>query len=358
MYPLQQVQADVHEVYTTETQLPLQDFNSNHAWDSIIGELDVVRLMEGSSRTYFGLVRVGYSSGLNGMGYVGVPTAVGSDDPSEVRRVVAHELGHTWGRYHSPCGNPGGLDPDEPYPYPGGLIGVYGFDVAAVTVKAPSSPDIMSYCPNAWISDYTYQKVLDFRAGVQSAIVRQSTLQPSIIIWGRILNGQPVLEPAFQIVTRPSLPARPGPYTIEARADDGTRLFAFSFDATVAADGINTSQHFAFAIPLDADRSARLQSLQVSGPGGRIAAMPSAAASPGKAAAPSDDIVAESGPQGLTLKWNASAHPLVMVRDPDTGHVLSLVRGGSAQVWTQKREVDLEVSDGIRSHHVRRAISR
>jgi hypothetical protein len=47
-----------------------------------------------------------------------------------------------------------------------------------------------------------------------------------------------------------------------------------------------------------------------------------------------------------------------MVRDPDTGEVLSFARGGNARVWTQKRQVDLEISDGVRSQRVRRAISR
>jgi hypothetical protein len=47
-----------------------------------------------------------------------------------------------------------------------------------------------------------------------------------------------------------------------------------------------------------------------------------------------------------------------MVRDPDTGQVLSFARGGNVRVWTEKRQVDLEVSDGTRSHRVRRAISR
>jgi hypothetical protein len=46
------------------------------------------------------------------------------------------------------------------------------------------------------------------------------------------------------------------------------------------------------------------------------------------------------------------------VRDPDTGEVLSFARGGDARVWTRKPVVDLEVSDGVQSQRVRRAISR
>jgi hypothetical protein len=47
-----------------------------------------------------------------------------------------------------------------------------------------------------------------------------------------------------------------------------------------------------------------------------------------------------------------------MVRDPDTGEVLAFVRGGDARISTGKGELDLEVSDGVQSQRVRRAINR
>jgi hypothetical protein len=40
---------------------------------------------------------------------------------------------------------------------------------------------------------------------------------------------------------------------------------------------------------------------------------------------------------------------MVMVRDTDTGEVLSFARGGDVEVVNQKSEVDLVLSDGIRS---------
>ena len=40
---------------------------------------------------------------------------------------------------------------------------------------------------------------------------------------------------------------------------------------------------------------------------------------------------------------------MIMVRDPDTGEVLSFARGGRAEVRTGKRNLDLLVSDGVRS---------
>jgi hypothetical protein len=358
IYPLNEVRTADHPVYTTSTQLPLQSLNGNFAWDTVLAELDVLRITEGTNSNYFGLVRLDYGAGLNGIGYVGVPTAIGSDDPADVSHVVAHELGHNWGRWHSPCGSPGGLDPNEPYPYPGGRIGVYGLDVRNERLKPPSDPDIMGYCANPWISDHTYRKVLTFRdANSFGTGMLLGERQPSLIIWGRVENGRPILEPAFQVITRASLPNRPGPYSIEATASDGTRLFSLSFEAAQVADRPDGSRHFAFAVPLDPVRAARLGSLRLTGPGAQVAAISQAAAQLRRG--PTTDTVSLQREAGaVTLKWNALVHPMIMVRDPDTGEVLSFARGGNARVWTDKDEVDLEVSSGVGSQRVRRAISR
>jgi hypothetical protein len=304
------------------------------------------------------MVRVNYGAGVNGIGYVGVPSALGSDDPGQVAQVVAHELGHNWGRWHSPCGNPGGLDPFEPYPYSNGRIGVYGLDVERERLHPPTDPDIMGYCPNPWISDYTFRKVLDFRASAASGTTAVAGgKQPSIIIWGRIENGRPVLEPSFQVVTRPSLPRKPGPYTIEATAADGTQLFSLSFDANQVADKPNGGRHFAFAVPLDPARAAQLNTLRLRGPGAQLSAV-AQSRSDFRRGVPADAVTVGREGDAVTLRWDATAHPMIVVRDPDTGEVLSLARGGSARIPTGKAELDLEVSDGVRSYGVRRAISR
>jgi hypothetical protein len=275
--------------------------------------------------------------------------------------VVAHELGHTWGRAHSPCSVPDPTTIDPLYPYPSGQIGVYGLDVTppvtATDLTAPSSPDIMGYClQNLWISDYTYQGVMAFRQSGAAVASGTAAPQPSLLIWGRIVNGRPVLEPAFQIVTRPSLPRRPGPYSVTGSASDGSRVFALSFDAVAAADDPQGSRHFAFAVPIDPAQAARVASVQLVGPGGAVAN--SRAPAQLQMAAVQESIVAQREGQSVVLQWNASVHPTIMVRDPDTGHVLSFARGGNARVWTTKGEVELEMSDGVQSQRLRLAISR
>jgi hypothetical protein len=239
--------------------------NGNNAWTTILSELDALHTADGSPRYYFGVINPTYSSGVAGIGYVGGKTALGWDK-NGADQVAAHEWGHNWGRQHAPCG--GAANPDVNYPYAGGSIGVYGFDVAAQSLKPPTSSDLMGYCSNEWISDYTYAGVLNYRSAHPDVMASfAQAMQPCLLVWGRIVDGQPVLEPAFQVTTRPSLPSRGGPYSVEGRAADGTRLFHLSFTAEQVADDPRGGEHFAFAVPLAADRAARLDALGLSVPG-------------------------------------------------------------------------------------------
>jgi hypothetical protein len=357
MYPLSNVQADVRSTVFTASG-PLQFDNANHQWGQILGDLEAARVAEASDRIYFGIVKLDYATGLHGVTFPFLPGApqtassLGWDEPSDVKTVVAHELGHVWGQEHSACGF--APDPDPNYPYPNGSIGVYGMDLVGTALKPPSSPNIMGYCPNPWISDYTYARVLGFR---EDHPLLAGTAQPSLLIWGRIVNGSAVLEPAFQIVTRPSLPKTTGPYSIQATASDGRTLFSLSFDAAPIADDPRGSRYFAFAVPLDQVRAARLADVRLTAPGGVSSAASLSVAHLRNAATP-DPVVARREAGGVVLEWNASAYPMIMVRDPDTGEVLSFARGGKAWVWTTKGSLDLVASDGVQSQAKRVTVTR
>ncbi|MGH7580184.1 MAG: hypothetical protein ACREM9_08430 [Gemmatimonadales bacterium] len=344
IHPLPGYDADVHQVYTTTTSAPLQSDDANGAWNTILSEMNLLRVAEDDGRDYYGVVRTGYTSGIAGMGFIGIPAAIGYDRPGDRGRIAAHELGHTWGRDHAPCGNPAGIDPD--FPYPGGSIGRIGYDIVAGAVKPRSTPDVMGYCGDPWISDYTYQGVMNFR-GTAPGQASAARAQPVLLVWGRVVHGRAMLEPAFQVVTRPVLPARPGAWAIEGTAANGSRVFGLSFDPIEVADDARGSRHFAFAVPIDPRMSSALESIRLTGPGVGLAAVSRAPASLRAAPAEPAEVVRVGG--GLALRWDAAAHPMVMVRDRRTGEVLSLARGGNVRLPADGSEVELVMSDGVRS---------
>ncbi|MDB4934929.1 MAG: hypothetical protein JWP87_1901 [Labilithrix sp.] len=80
---------------------------------------------------------------------------------------AAHEVGHAHGRNHAPCGGAQGVDAD--FPYSGGQIGTWGYDIFAKTFLSPTKGrDMMGYCPNEWVSDYTYTALFDRIASLNS----------------------------------------------------------------------------------------------------------------------------------------------------------------------------------------------
>jgi hypothetical protein len=74
-------------------------------------------------------------------------------------QTMAHEVGHNHGRPHSPCG--GAAEPDPKYPYDGAKIGWWGFEGPEKLHNPATDTDIMGYCKNQWISDYTYRLLAD-----------------------------------------------------------------------------------------------------------------------------------------------------------------------------------------------------
>ncbi|HEU5303487.1 MAG TPA: hypothetical protein VFU40_02475 [Gemmatimonadales bacterium] len=362
MHPLSGVNTAVHAAYTTTTSDTLEDDNGNSAWGTILSELDVLRTAEQSSRYYYGVAKVSYGSGVAGVAYVSTASsregvALGWDYLPSGSLVAAHELAHSWGRNHAPCGGPGGVDTQ--YPQADGSIGNYGFDVAAQSLKPPSQADVMGYCDPKWIGAYTYTGVMNYLVPlplVASSVsaANDEAVQPTLLIWGHIKDGEMVLEPAFQVTTRPKLPRRAGPFSIEARAADGRTLLNLSFEADEVADAPGSHKNFVFAVPLPSATVDRISTLRLSGQG--RSAMLSTAALPGTpgpqrtAAARTDSVaVRRVASDRVRLRWNARATPMIMVRDAGTGDVLSLARGGDVTLFATRDDIELVLSDGVRS---------
>lgn len=352
IHPVSSIDADLRDPYTVRG---LGFDPQGNTWQAAVAELDAVRVAEGSNRFYYGVVNTDY----NGGGVVGIAAgipagaALGWDRFPDAPITVAHEIGHDWGRRHAPCGGAGGPDPN--YPYPLGMIGVYGLDVETQEVKIPSAnTDIMGYCDaRFWISDYNFSAIFAYRVSHPSSSIAPAV--PAVVVWGRIENGVPVLEPAFEATTVPSLPETMGPYVVEARDDAGRMIFSVPFSAEPMPDVAGDVRHFAFAVPVSTDQSARIATLRLGARGKEsIIRAPSGAALLGangvRQPSASQASVTKVSPTRASVRWDANAYPLVVVRDAVTGSILSLARGGTANVATNEgHDVELVMSDGIHS---------
>ncbi len=364
LLPIAGYNADLRAPYTTNAPALVSD-DANGSWGQVLSELLALRnATDTSSRYYYGVVKVSYSSGVAGLGYVGAPTsgfkaAIGWDYLPSASGVAAHEMGHNLGRLHAPCG--GAASPDPAYPYAGGTIGVYGLDLASLSVKLPSSNyDLMGYCSPAWISDYNWQGMLNFRAASPTGAPPVSGsptvvgASAGLLIWGRMTPRGAILEPTFRLEAPARMPRQAGVNRVEGLAADGSVLFSYPVDVAEVPDlPRGPEQHFAIVVPVNRPIEQRLVGIRLRGPSldvSRISPVVSAAPPITPTLPGPDEITATpAGPGRVRIAWDSARYPMVMIRDPGTRDVLSFARGGTAIVHTALRMVQVTASDGVLS---------
>jgi hypothetical protein len=348
------------------------------AWLGILQRLDLVRMMEEPARYYVGAVRpppgITFVS-FGGYAYIPFnPTLAGPSSRTtalvgvgwfnrarQTTELVAHELAHTMGRRHAPCGNPAG--PDPLYPYTGGLTGLYGHDLytqsvlgfGLPTTYGPGLGDIMSYCTPPWISDYTYLGLLQARGGaVGSPGLRAAAADcECLVIWGSVVNGRIRLEPAFVIRTRPALPERSGRYDLRLLGEDGSVLREQRFEP-VEVDHAPGTAHFLMALPLGSVAAAAR--VRVTGPGGSAERnLGGGPADGGPLALRAERAIrmTRSAPDELELGWDPAVLPLLIVREAPGGPIIALGTSGRLRIPTYASELTALASDGIRSAEIR-----
>ncbi len=188
----------------TTTVIDSMSISDRFDWDTLVDQLRDRRASDGPADNvlYYGLVRpartlMDYCMGecITGVGYL-VDTLWGAADYQVSCGVaytddisvgtMAHEMGHTLGRDHAPCGVTG----DNAFPYEGGSIGGWGFDLRTNELYSPERyADIMSYCSPQWTSDYTYQAMADRIARLNGEVgMNVTTLSDTAERW-RVLLG-------------------------------------------------------------------------------------------------------------------------------------------------------------------------
>ncbi|MFL5521796.1 MAG: hypothetical protein ACJ8B6_12720 [Gemmatimonadales bacterium] len=362
LYPVATIASEVRAaVYTTTTTDTLQSNNGNGAWGALLSEISALRVADGFMGHYYGVARAGYGSGIAGLGYVPGRTAIGWDRLPSGDGVAAHELGHNLSLAHAPCGGAGDSDPG--FPHAGGVSGIYGLDVATMALKQPSLTDLMGYCNNTWISDYHYLKAMNHRQANAAALVMSTRAEPGLLVWGRIVDGVVMLEPALEVTAPARLPSGRGTFALEALDASGLVLYAAAFDGEVVADQARDERHFAFVLPLA--RVGALARLQVRGGVAASVRTSRAAIAAGVQAAPlavqrrqaaTMAAASREGGERVRLRWDAGAYPMALVRDAATGDILSFARGGDVALVGEAATLDITFSDGVRSRKERATV--
>ncbi len=265
----------------------------------LLGQIHAMRLMEGASGHWMGLVGHGRPRGIAGVGGWSSVSFVDA-------RIIAHELGHNLSLSHAPCGT--WSDSNDPwFPHANGAIGAWGYDFEQGTLVPPHSSDVMSYCQHIgyWISDFFFNKALANRlASADAEVVAATHATRTLLLWGgRDEDGVPYLDPAFVVDAVPSVPAAGGKYTIGGTTADGTPVFSIPFDMPRIGDPEGEETSFVFALPVQA-RWADLARITLSGPGGSA-------------------VLDEMTDQ-----------PMAILRDPRTGQVRGFLRDPAAPTQT------------------------
>ena len=288
-------------LFGTRVLLPVGDMRvtahrpvltSSTTTSDLLQETEAIRVMEGTGEHYLGMMSPN-DNGFRGGGRAYRPGRASFAAPES--DVVAHEIGHNMSLHHAPCGDPIGLDPE--YPYPNGTIGAWGYDPVGRWLVPSNTPDLMSYCGPAWVSEYSFKKALRFRLADEGAKAPDAaTSASSLLLWGgKDAEENPYLEPAFVVNAPPVLPQFGSQYRITGRNATHTELFSLTFDMPeVACD--DGSSSFAFVLPVDPEWRDKLASIALTGPGG-----------------------------STTLNGETD-HPMVILRNPRTGQVRGFLR--------------------------------
>jgi hypothetical protein len=209
--PYAEIDLRVHDVvpWARATRI-----SGNVDWGDVNQELIEMREREGAAEEeyWYGLISPDTSRGAycdavagtctTGQAYVAtlrgnrVGSGVGFGDSRSVG-TLAHELGHMHGRYHAPCETSG----EAGYPYAGGHTGVWGWDRRDGSFHDPEvATDLMGYCDDAWISDYTYRAMyLRHRALIGGAVAGGEDAPEEQVVTVEIAGGNDCLPAsAFQ----------------------------------------------------------------------------------------------------------------------------------------------------------------
>lgn len=237
----------------------------------------------------------------------------------------AHELAHTWAQRHPGfCGNP--TQPRDPlgnlYPYPGGQISgaqsgsdaFYGFDALTRTLYGPAWTDLMTYCDNEWVSDFTFEGLMDRlqSEGAAGAGAAGLTADRLLVVGSTDpATGAVELQPLFIVPNAVERQPRvPGPYAIVLRNAAGGELARYPFTPSVShleepPDGARATARTVLFIDELVPYVAGTVRVDIEGPGGVTSTVRAGATPPSvRVLSPNGGEVLDG--QTVPVSWTAS----------------------------------------------------
>ena len=293
------------------------DLGNFDGWLQLISDIRTLRTMENGRGYYYGAFHRANLTGLVGLGFIGFPVSIGLNEDD----TFAHEVGHNMSLRHAPCGGAGGPDPN--FPYRDGGAGVWGYEPVYGSLVDPDQHwDLMGYCDPSWVSDYSFVRALNYRirteirgGGADAAgPFDRRPAEQTLLLRGRAVGGELMLEPAFLVETRPVLPTGDGPYRLEGFGSGGRIVFSFDFTPTPLEFG---GGDFLFAVPYDAALNGALERVVLSGPEGEFVLGPS------------------------------STSPMAIVTNRDNGRVRAILRNWNGGLNLLDGNTEIMVSDGL-----------
>ncbi|MSP14495.1 MAG: hypothetical protein EXR62_16265 [Chloroflexi bacterium] len=315
--------------------------------------------------------------GWQSVGPAGVPFSSFSwdTDASYADWYGGHEIGHALGRKHAMfCGAADGA----PYPYPNGAISgpagdtqrFYGFDAGDAGLGLPlralpsTWTDVMTYCANMWISDFTYRGLRDYIRGTfpaapagGAARAAPATISESgdyLAVFGTISTGPTatlsILSRQAQMNAIP--PLLPGPYHIRLFDASNAPLADYAFtplpgsEATTPVTGTGLIAQVVDFVP-----GTRRIAIYSNAAGHEIASAPVSANAPtvtitGRSGGPS---LGTGGP--VTVTWSgadADSDPLSysLLYSFDSGATWRALAGGVTSTIFTVDAAELEGTGG------------
>lgn len=147
---------------------------------------------------------------------------------------VGHELAHSHGLKHAPCG--AGDDEDERYPYPRGAIGWWGFEYPGTLHDPGSSTDLLGYCSQRWISDYSYRALFESQARIGAPAPPSSNPKGGFRV---IVNGPTGM--AWADASSESVQAIGSPETAHVLDTNGAVIASVTVYLSRMSDGVGFS---------------------------------------------------------------------------------------------------------------------